>query len=171
MGTLGLALVSAGLLHGSSPPPPPTPADPDVPVPPDCKGGCTLGAHDVPTISEPELHDLLRQYATDPMSEESVALETLLFHGAETTRFLAATPDLVLDDERRVFLERELARRHAWIEFRVVTESGHERFRLDPTRVPLDIKQHVQPTFSSLPPLELNGTVKRVGLFHLWTRF
>ena len=114
IGTVGLLLLSAGLLRGSSLPEAPpigvpfVPPDTVVPIAPVCKGGCTLGAHDLPTLAEPEFRDLLRQFAGEPMSEESPALEVLLFHGEVTSRFLAATHDVVLDAERRAFLDREL---------------------------------------------------------------
>ena len=50
-------------------------------------------------------------------------------------------------------------------------ERGVERLRLGNRRVPLGVKKHLLPADpGDLPPPEISGTVRRVGLHHLWTR-
>ena len=134
-----------------------------------CTNGCSLSKHDLPTLEASEFRDLLAAYAAGPLDETNAALETLLFHGDATVALLETRPP-ALPEEHARFLARELARRHARIELRVIDVDGRELVRLDPTTVTLGVKAHVHPTRSSLPPLEFSGTVKRVGLYHLWTR-
>ena len=68
-------------------------------------------------------------------------------------------------------LERELDRRHALLSVRLVDAAGKERLRLGPTRVPLGEKQHrLAEDTTDLQAPEVSGTVRRVGLHHLWTR-
>jgi hypothetical protein len=41
---------------------------------------------------------------------------------------------------------------------------------LDPTEVPFDRRHVFEMEASGVQPLVTSGTVKRVGLYHLWTR-
>ena len=78
---------------------------------------------------------------------------------------------LALDPLRHMLLEEELSRRTARLEVRFVNDADVERLRLEPTLVPLGVKQHLHPQHTlDLQPPEISGTVRRVGLRHLWTR-
>ena len=167
---VGAALLGArpsgdGLPHGELPGESP-------PAGADCAAGCGAGDHHPkPFLPLSEHRELLARYALEPMSEESEALETLLYHHEPVRRYLAEGHRGSLDAQRLAFLERELARTHVRIELRLVDGDGAVRMRLGPVRVQLEEKQHLSATETDrLQPARFNGTVKRVGLHHLWTR-
>jgi hypothetical protein len=121
-------------------------------------------------LTADEYHRLLRQFAREPMSEESAALETLLYYGRQARELLVREGAAPLDDARAAFLSRELEVTHALIAFRIVDEQGLRRVWMPPTRVPLDRRHEFHMEVEDLPPLITSGTVKRVGLSHLWNR-
>jgi len=136
---------------------------------------CATGCSAVPgldkDLTEAKFRELIAAYATQPMTEESEALEALLFHGA-ATRALLETATFELDAERADFLRRELAITHARVDVRVIDEHGRERMHLGETRFPLGEKQHVHAHETArLQSPEVSGTVHRVGVKHLWARF
>ncbi|MHC5114078.1 MAG: hypothetical protein ACYTGP_06585 [Planctomycetota bacterium] len=156
---------------GADTPPWPGEVPPISPPEETCGAGCSADVHVTPALSRARYETLLAEMVRGPMSRDNAALEELLFYGADVRRWLADAPPERLAPDWRELLERESARRFAVIDMRFVNREGIERIRLEPTRVPLGIKQHVHPTHRlDLPPLELSGTVKRVGLDHLWTR-
>jgi hypothetical protein len=75
-----------------------------------------------------------------------------------------------LDAERSRFLWNELARSHAHVSIRLVDEHGEIRSWLEPTEVPFDRRHVFNMKTRRVQPLVTSGTVKRVGLYHLWTR-
>jgi hypothetical protein len=171
-----VALIILSFLVGASPSPnlvttptPPSPA-PDLDAK-SCGPGCA-SANDAPgQLSKDEIEGLLLRFGTEPMARGSVALETLLFSHRQVEPLLKARKALPLDAERETFLRTELAKSHAWLDMRVVDTHGVERVRLGALRVELGVKQHVAPRrLVGLQPLEVSGTVRRVGLDHLWTR-
>lgn len=182
-------LVGAALL-GCDAPPPPSPASPgeetELAGQPtsrptsrpskaksagDCVGSCSVALDEHPDLSSTAYHDLLKRFGEQPGSGKSEALETLLFHHARTNELLLQHGTAELDPKRAALLTREAGRTHAWLDVRVIDQRGSERIRLKPTRVPLGIKQHLWPEDRvALQPVEVSGTVKRVGLDHLWTR-
>lgn len=137
-----------------------------------CASGCGgIDKHPKPHLEDAGYDDLLARYAAEPMDETSPALEALLYHHVHVRDYLAAGRTGDLDPARLAFLSRELERTHVWIEIRLVDEDGIVRQRLAPTLVPLEEKQHLLASESvSLQPASYNGTVKRIGLHHLWTR-
>lgn len=136
-----------------------------------CVGSCSAVKDDHPDLPTHRYHELIAQFAKQPLSEKSKALETLLFHHARAQTLLADHGAPGLDEKRRALLARELKRTHAWLEARLIDEHGVVRVHLKPTRVPLGIKQHLWPKdVVAIQPTEVSGTVKRVGLYHLWTR-
>jgi hypothetical protein len=136
-----------------------------------CSSSCATSNTASPILPDTEIESLLARFATEPMASGSEALETLLFHGAQVQEFLIGRQTSPLDPERRRFLQAELSRTHAIISVRLVDEHGVERLSLEPRRIPLDIKQHlVADQATRIQPAEISGTVKRVGLHHLWAR-
>jgi hypothetical protein len=138
-----------------------------------CASGCAASRHPTDELTRSDFRRLLEEFAGQPMDETSLAFETLLYYGRQTSKLLAAqgspgSPPL--DPLRAAVLRRELQSTHATIEVRVVDEQGEVRSWLPPTHVPLD-RRHVFPMETKrLQPLVTSGTVKRVGLHHLWTR-
>jgi hypothetical protein len=156
----------------------PSPVPPAAEVAPEqatdpaaCVAGCGAAKDHPAPLSEATFHRLMKRFANEPVAEGSPALEALLFHHQDARGLLARRGPGPLDPGRYEALERELAREHAWIDVRVVDADGVERVRLGPHRVPLGIKQHIHPArITRLQPLEISGTVRRVGLYHLWSR-
>ncbi len=136
-----------------------------------CASGCAASRHPTPRLDAERFDALLAAFATEPMSEESPALEELLYHGRQVPALLDRRGEGVLDAEREAFLRAELERQTVTVEIRVVDEHGEVRAYFPPTRVPLDIRHVFDMEADGLPqPLETSGTVKRVGLKHFWQR-
>jgi len=135
-----------------------------------CASGCAASRHPTEELTRARFQELLEQYATEPMDESSFALESLLYYGRQTEALLQAEGDYPLDPLRSEFLREELKKTHAKIEVRVVDEYGEIRTWLPPTRVPLDRRHEFDMQVNNVQPLETSGTVKRVGLYHLWNR-
>ena len=94
----------------------------------------------------------------------------LLFYGPQTVGMLEHA-DGLLDGERQAFLTRELSRDLVRVEFRIVDESDVVRVVLPPTTVPFDKRFVFEPLLTAdFQPPEASGTVKRVGLHHVWQR-
>jgi hypothetical protein len=105
------------------------------------------------------------------MTEDSKALQTLLFYGRQTLLLMDKNGDAPLDAERAAFLRRELGRTHVYVELRMIDENGVVRLWNKPARVPLDIRHGFEYTTTDYQEIEEStGTVKRVGLNHLWQR-
>ena len=135
-----------------------------------CASGCAASRHPTKQLTRDHFHELLQQYASEPMDETSFALESLLYYGRQTLALLKEEGDYPLDPLRSGFLRDELKKTHAKVEIRVVDEHGEIRTWLPPTRVPLDRRHEFDMQVNNVQPLETSGTVKRVGLYHLWNR-
>lgn len=134
-----------------------------------CLKGCAVDP--VPPPSADEIASLLEKVGVAAVGEASDAIEILLFH-AEAVRSYVETKGTGLDPERDRHFRRELSRKHALVAMRIIDENGVVRARLDETRVPLGIKRHLKfDHYVRMQPLETNGTVVRVGLGHIWTRY
>ncbi|MBL4849713.1 MAG: hypothetical protein JKY65_29645 [Planctomycetes bacterium] len=174
---LFLGLVwSPGSALAPLPTPPPGPSSrpsPDVaPVSssPDCVGSCSAVA-DGPSVAEPlQVRRWLSDFRSQPLSGESAALESLLFYREATRRELASAGALALDRGRLALLKREVTRDAVYLEVRVRDASGRVRLRLPKTQIVLDRKQHLALENDLGQEVEYSGTVKRVGLDHLWVR-
>lgn len=143
------------------------------PEAPACVGGCATAPVPDLELSEREIAGLLEDLALEPepLGADSLAFEALLFHGPAVRRHLAAHGAAGLPAGHRTRLERELERRHAVLDLRVIDDRGEERVRFDGLTVPLGEKRHVRaPITRNLQPLEYSGTVVRVGEKHLWAR-
>ena len=133
--------------------------------------GCAASNHRVACLPDGEIERLIARFALEPMSEESIALETLLFHAPRARGVVERRGAALLDKERLDFLRKELSRTHARLSGRIVDEHGVVRARFGPVDVPLGEKRHTRGTDTmTLGSMEMNGTVRRVGLHHLWTR-
>ncbi len=135
-----------------------------------CASGCAASNHPTPLLVKDEFVKLINDYATQPMTEDSPALEALLYYGRQTEMYLDRVGADALDDQRLAFLQRELTRTHAYVSFRVVDDDGVIRVYLPPTRVALDIRHEFTMDTHELQPLITSGTIKRVGLYHIWQR-
>jgi len=167
---------------GDGDPPAPPPAEPppidafdrpaDPAADPSCQGGCAAIPDTIEGLTEERIAELLRIYAKDPAAEETEALQTLLFHGEQVVRFRAAHPDAVaLDAAHDRALRRELARVYAHMSVRVIDEDGVVRLEIDDRRWPMGFKRHLLPDrHDRLQPVEVSGTIRRVGVHHLWAR-
>lgn len=154
------------------------PSRPGVPPRPEgspesCSSGC--GSEPASIANAPaaeELAELLAAHASEPLGEATPALEALLFHAEATRAHLETRGAGGLDASRLVLLERELARTEVVFEARIVDAEGVERVRLEPSRIPLGVKQHLHAdeVVRFQPPV-IAGRVERVGLHHLWTRW
>ena len=135
-----------------------------------CASGCALSRHPTPALEEVNFRKLLGEFASQPMSQESPALEELLYYGPQTSRMLKNHSG-VLDPERQEFLESELSKETVKVEFRITDERGKIRVSLPPTTVPFDRRFVFEPLVTQeFQPPEASGTVKRVGLNHIWQR-
>lgn len=135
-----------------------------------CASGCAASRHPTPKLSEGDFHKLVAEYAFGPRDETNDALESLCFYGRQTELLLNKFGGGPLSEPHLAFLREELKRTHALISFRIVDEHGAIRTHMPRTRVPLDRRHVFDMEVEDLPPLETSGTVKRVGLHHLWTR-
>lgn len=138
--------------------------------PGECTSGCSLGKHPIPPYGRGDFARARYAYADEHPEAPSEALETLLFYGENTKKFLADMGTGRLSPAHVAFLERELERA-AVVEIRMVDDSGRVRVAYGPQRVPFGIKQHLQPVDHDLQPLEFNGTVMRTGVNYLWSRY
>ena len=135
-----------------------------------CASGCAVSRHPTKELTKTDYRQLLRQFLREPISEDSQALESLLFFGWQTREMIKKYGTGPLDPRRAAVLQDELARTHANISIRVVDENGIVRSSLPQTSVPLDRRHVFSMTVNKVQPLVTSGTVKRVGLHHLWTR-
>jgi hypothetical protein len=135
-----------------------------------CASGCAASRHPTEKLTEARFHELIAHYAREPISDKSLALETLLYFGRQTREMLARVEALPLDARRARMLARELAITHARIAIRVVDQHGDIRTWLPSTSVPFDRRHVFDMEINNVQPLVTSGTVKRVGLYHLWTR-
>ncbi len=134
-----------------------------------CASGCAASRHPTAELKTGYFRKLMQTYVAG-QSGESEALEELLYYGPQTVRLIRESGFCGLDSERRNFLWNELQTTHATISIRVVDESGMVRTRAESTRVPLDRRHVFEMETNNLQPLVTSGTVKRVGLDHIWVR-
>ncbi len=135
-----------------------------------CASGCAASNHPTKELTTSGFRQLMTQCAAGPLDETNQAFETLLFFGRQTRVMLEREGYGPLNPEQARTLWRELSRTHARISIRVIDEHRVVRSSLKPTRVPFDRRHVFDMDTNNLQPLVTSGTVKRVGLHHLWTR-
>jgi hypothetical protein len=134
-----------------------------------CASGCAANMHPTQPLLRDEFHRLAGLYATETIND-SQALEHLLYYNRQTLLFLDKEGSPALDSEREVFLRYHLGRRRVMVEMRVVDEHGVVRTWNTASPVPMDIRHHFVMQTKDIQPFDPSGTVKRVGLYHLWQR-
>lgn len=135
-----------------------------------CASGCAVSRHPTSTLTNPRFERLLNAFADGPMEETNDSLEELVYFGPQTRKLMESVGVGDLDAERASFLWNQLTYTHARISIRVVDDQGEVRTWIAPTRVPFDRRHVFEMKTSNVQPLVTSGTVKRVGLNHLWTR-
>jgi len=135
-----------------------------------CASGCALSRHPTGTLAANRFNELLEQFSQQPIDTASKPLEELLYFGPQTQTLLDRQGSDVLDTQHAELLRRELTRTHAKISIRVIEQDGTKRCWLPPTRVPFDRRHVFEMKTESLQPLVTSGTIKRVGLNHIWAR-
>jgi len=135
-----------------------------------CSSGCAVSRHPTEQLTRSHFQRLLTSYESQPVTASGPALDELLFYGPQTAQLLRQHGTGDLSAARADFLNRQLAFTHARIAIRVIDESGQRRSWQPPTVVPLDRRHVFEMQTDKLQPLVTSGTVKRVGLDHLWTR-
>lgn len=134
-----------------------------------CASGCSLSRHPTTSLSGSRFRELISELPNGEMDQSNESLETLLYFGTQTIARLEEG-GFELDSAWRDFLDEELARSYASVQIRVVDENGVVRSWLAPTSVPLDRRHVFEMETDNVQPLVTSGTVKRVGLNHVWTR-
>lgn len=137
-----------------------------------CASGCAVSRHPTKALSVKEFNRLAAAYQMDGVSEDttsSLAFDSLLYYGRQTTRMLDRFPGAIAGAHLRR-LRTELRITHARISIRVIDENGTVRSWIPPTRVPFDRRHVFDMETTKLPPHVASGTIKRVGLNRLWTR-
>lgn len=134
-----------------------------------CASGCSASRHPTETLTREHFQQLVSELAIEPMDHTNNALEELLYFGPQTKVMIEAG-GVEMEREHLEFLWRELAYTHANVAIRVVDDEGVIRSWLPPTRVPLDRRHVFDMEANNLQPLVTSGTVKRVGLNHIWAR-
>ncbi len=135
-----------------------------------CASGCAVSRHPTPYLSKDTYERLIADYSRGPMDETNAALETLLFFGPQTRRRIEQQGVGSLDSARVQFLWNQLKCTQAVIRLRVVDREGNVRSWLDETVVPFDRRHIFDMEVNDVPDLVTSGTVKRVGLKHIWVR-
>jgi hypothetical protein len=135
-----------------------------------CASGCAVSRHPTGALTKRRFEQLLKDYSRSPLDETNSALEELLFYGPQTGRMIEQFGCAGLGKEQASFLREQLEYTHAKISIRVVDQHGIIRTWLDQSLVPFDRRHVFEMETRDLQPLVTSGTVKRVGLNHLWTR-
>ena len=110
-----------------------------------CTTGCSLAKHPIDPFTDEGFLAALDGYAAAEPDMESDALDTLLFYGARTEELLEKHGTGPLSQRHIAFLSRELARRYAIVELRLIEPDGDVRVAYGPSHVPIGRKQHLQP--------------------------
>ena len=134
-----------------------------------CASGCALSRHPTPVLTKKRFMELCKQYRAEKPRVESQSLDSLIFYGSQTARQLKSNP-AALPKEHTAFLSRQLDESQLIVELRVIEEGGRVRVSLPPTKVPQHIRQEFAMDVADLNTAITSGTLKRVGLNHVWQR-
>lgn len=135
-----------------------------------CASGCAASRHPTEQLTLPRFRELMFAASRKPLDANNQAFETLLYFGRQTRQFISQHGYVYLDDEQSWQLRAELLKSHAIVSIRVIDETEEVRSWIHDIRVPLDRRHVFDMETQRLQPLVTSGTVKRVGLDHLWTR-
>ncbi|MEC7500162.1 MAG: hypothetical protein VX970_00425 [Planctomycetota bacterium] len=135
-----------------------------------CASGCAVSRHPSGRLTPTAFNALLDTYQQSRPTEENAALEEILFYSRQSRKYWQRHRDACPDPLWKRVLDDELKKTHVLVSLRVLDESGAIRSKLTNVRVPLDRRHVFAMQNEGLQPLVTSGTVKRVGLDHLWTR-
>ena len=135
-----------------------------------CASGCAISRHPTSRLTKSRFKQLMSEFADGPMESSNQSLEELVFYGPQTRMLIESEGAGELDFERANFLWDQLTFTHARVSIRVKDDEGVVRTWIEPTRVPFDRRHVFEMQTNDVQPLVTSGTVKRVGLNHLWTR-
>ncbi len=138
--------------------------------PVECKAGCGDARHPTKILSVKEFHRLVAEYESEPRTGGK-ALDALCYYGGQTLGFMDSE-EFTLDVSKRALLKHELQKDQALLSVRLIDADGNVCLSMLEHRVPLGERNHlhVDSTTIATPPI-ISGTVKRVGLHHIWARF
>ena len=135
-----------------------------------CASGCAASRHPTGRLTAAAFRQLLTAYQQTAPTGDNEALEKLLFYGRQSQLHWQGVKTSSVDPLWRTILDAELNKTHVRISLRILDEAGRVRSRTNGVRVPLDRRHVFEMENEDLQPLVTSGTVKRVGLDHLWTR-
>ena len=135
-----------------------------------CASGCAASRHPTKELTQRHYQQLLSEVKIEPMDRTNNALESLLFFGSQTRKMIENNGVGDLDSKRAEFIWNELKVTHARLAIRVTDENGMVRTWLDPAEVPFDRRHVFEMKTNGVQSLVTSGTVKRVGLDHVWVR-
>lgn len=134
-----------------------------------CASGCEVSHHPTPRLAKSRFVELVDRYRNSPPKESTPCLDELIYFGSQTALMLKST-EHGLGEEHRGFLQAELSKQDLVIELRIVDEAGKLRVYLPPTSVPQHVRQEFAMDVHDFQHAITSGTVKRVGLNHVWQR-
>ena len=135
-----------------------------------CASGCAASRHPTTRLTAEAFDALLTEYQHSAPTAENEALEKILFYSRQSRKHWQQQRFACRNPLWQTVLDEELKKTHVLISLRVVDESGAIRSAMTDVRVPLDRRHVFEMESDGLQPLVTSGTVKRVGLDHLWTR-
>lgn len=132
--------------------------------------GCGDARHPTPRLTQIEYKRLMAAYGSE--DGEDAALDSLCYYGPQAAYMLETAGDCGVDTKKIERLKAELARDHVYFSVRVVDENNVERLTLSRSYTPFDANVHHHLSqIVNTPPCEISGTIKRIGLYHIWARF
>ena len=135
-----------------------------------CASGCAASRHPTKELTESHFRELMKYLPIEPLNQTNNSLEELLYFGPQTKKMIEQHGFLGAPKEYAQFLWDQLQITHAKVSIRVIDEEGEIRTWIPATKVPFDRRHVFKMETNNLQPLVTSGTVKRVGLNHLWTR-
>ena len=135
-----------------------------------CASGCAASRHPTAPLTADAFRQLLVAYQQAAPTADNVPLEKILFYGRQSRQHWNIQQTTSIDPLWRMVLDEELGKTHVLVSLRILDESGDIRSAMTNIRVPLDRRHVFTMQTNNLQPLVTSGTVKRVGLDHLWTR-
>lgn len=135
-----------------------------------CASGCAASRHPTEQLTVEKFRQLLKELAYEPMDQTNNALESLMYFGPQTRQMIEIHGVGDLEADRAKFVWEQLKFDRARISIRVVDNEGETRTWIDPTEVPFDRRHVFDMQTKDVQALVTSGTVKRVGLNHIWVR-
>ncbi len=134
-----------------------------------CASGCAMSRHPTQLLTKKRFLELCLQYQAEEPRVDSESLDSLIFYGSQTVRHLKTNAS-ALPKKHLAFLSQQLDLSQLIVELRVIEKCGRVRVSLPPTKVPQHIRQEFAMDVADLNTTITSGTLKRVGLKHVWQR-